>query len=79
MTNASNFSAGTEGDLLVSENEDDGEDKMVRGRRKGSVQSDNEDQVNFKRELACQNPARIDQTITSKFSDDAEGESVASS
>ena len=57
------------------EDEDDGEDEMVRERKRSS---DNEDQVNFKR-LACQIPARIDQMITFKFSDEAEGETLASS
>ena len=60
------------------EDENDVRDEMVGGR-KCSAPSDNEDQVSFKSEPACQNPAKIDQTITFKFSDDAEEEALASS
>ena len=44
MTKTFNFSAGTEKDMLAtlppSENENDVEDEMVRGRRKSSAPSD---------------------------------------
>ena len=47
MTKAFNFPAGTEEEMLAtSENENDGEGEMVRGRRTSSAPSD---QVSFKR------------------------------
>ena len=52
MTEAFNFSAGTEEEVLANfppsenENENDGEDEMVRGRRESSAPSD---QVSIRR------------------------------
>ena len=56
MRKASNFTAGTEEEMLdtlppsENENENDGEDEMVRGKRTSSAPSD---QVSFKSELTA--------------------------
>ena len=44
-------------------------DEMVRGKKR-PAQSDNLDQVSFKSESVCQNPARIDHKRTFKFSEE---------